>query len=146
MITNLAIEKWMAWIERAISLSSNDTLNGIPIQLRDSEQAKTYPGIYLVELSANRIEVGGVKDSNAYIIDVETKLVTTPGDDDEDASSQSSHSDLLDALSPHILNPGAASWMSASPLTCFDVLPSAPITTEEDGYRVTTWTVSLTVC
>lgn len=146
MITELAIEKWMAWIDRAIELSPDRSLDNVPIQLRDSELVKTYPGIYLVESSVNRIESGGVKDGNAYRIEVETKLVTTPGDDDEDATDQSSHSELANSLSEHIMNPGAAYWMNALPITCFEVLPSAPITTDEDGYRVTTWAVKLTVC
>jgi hypothetical protein len=146
MITDRTIEAWKTLLDYAIGASTS-VLTGVPIQLRDSEEVKTYPGIYLAESSVDRVEAGGVKDSNAYRITINTMLVTTPGDDDDEATSKDAHSSLRNALSGHISNPLLQGWLNAcTGITCFDLQVSAPSTTEEDGYRVTTWPVDFTVC
>lgn len=146
MITDTTIDAWKRWLSYSIS-KDNATLSGIPIQLRDSEEVKSYPGIYLAESGEDRISAGGVQDSNVFRVTIDTMLVTTPGDDEDDAASQASHSELRNALAGHVGNGSAQDWISGQiGLTCFDLLVSSPMTTNEDGYRVTTWKTTFTVC
>lgn len=148
MITDTTINAWGRWLAYSISGNPASPLFGIPIQLRDSEDLKTYPGIYLEESGRpNRIEVGGVMDGNAWQVSIATKLVTTPGEDDQGAESKAAHDALRNALSHHVNSEAAQSWIGSQlRITCFQILYDAPETTEEDGYRVTTWVNELTVC
>lgn len=147
MTTDTTLNAWKRWLAYSISKSANSPVLSLPIQLRDSEELKTYPGIYIEEGSVNRIESGGIKDGNAWQIEVHTKLVTTPGDDDQIAISKTAHDALRNAISPHVNSCQAEDWLSMQiGITCMQVLTSSPVTTEEDGYRVTTWKNDIAVC
>ena len=143
MITDLTLDAWKRWLTYSISRATDTTLNSIPIQMRDSEAVKTYPGIYIEGESTSRIESGGVMDGNAFMIEFETKLVTTPGDDAQVATSKSAHDALRNVLAGHVGDSRAEAWLNGQvSLVCHQLLTGAPETTEEDGYRVTTWKVS----
>lgn len=147
MITDRTINAWKAWLELAIVNDEGTALDDVPVQRRDSEELKTYPGIYLEEASGDRMEIGGIKDGNAWEIAIDTKLVTTPGDEDEESTTQAAHSILRNALSEHVGSELAQPWIAGiHGLTCFDVRSAIPLTGEEDGYRVTTWRTVLVVC
>jgi len=147
METDTTLNAWKRWLTYARLKSNSTALSGVTIQLRDSEATKTYPGIYLKEGSVSRIESGGIKDSNAWRIEVMTQIVTTPGADDQAGTSKAAHDALRNALSPLVNDANAEDWLSNQiGITCFQVLTSSPMTTEEDGYRVTTWTNDIAVC
>jgi len=147
MTTDITLNAWKRWLAHSISKDSTSPLASIPIQLRDSEDAKTYPGIYVSEASADRVEVGGIQDGNAWEIEIQTQLVTTPGEDDQAASSKAAHDILRNALSSHANGTGAQDYLNAQiRLTCFDVRSSSPVTGDEEGYRVTTWKNLAVVC
>ena len=146
MTTDTTLDAWKNWLTYSISKKTTTPLAGIVIQLRDSELVKTYPGIYIAEASADRVTAGGVMDSNVWEIEIQTQLVTTPGEDEQDATSKAVHGILRDALSPHINGDMAQNYLNSQVgLTCFDLKSSSPVTTEEDGYRVTTWK-NMAVC
>lgn len=143
MITDLTLDAWKRWLEYSISRATADTLQSIPIRMRDSEEVKTYPGIYIEGESPTRIESGGVMDGNSFMIEFETKLVTTPGDNAQSATSKAAHDALRNALAKHVGDCLAEGWMDSQiSLACHQLLTGAPETTEEEGYRVTTWKVS----
>jgi len=147
MTTDTTLDAWKRWQSYAISKIADSPLAGIHTALRDSEEVKEYPGIYIEEGSVNRIEIGGVKDGNAWQIEAITKLVTTPGEDDQEAVSKAAHDVLRNALSKVLNDCRAVDWMDNQiAITCFQILDSSPKTTEEDGYRVTTWSNVLSVC
>ena len=147
MTTDATLNAWKRWLAYAISKQINSPLSTLTIQLRDSEETKTYPGIYIKEGSVNRIESGGIKDGNAWRIEVMTQLVTTPGEDDQAGTSKAAHDALRDAISPHANDCNSEDWLSSQiGIVCFQVLTSSPVTTEEDGYRVTTWSNDIAVC
>ena len=142
MITDLTLEAWKRWLTYSISRATSQALAGIPIQMRDSEELKTYPGIYLEGETGTRIESGGVMDGNAFMVEFETKLVTTPGDDAQVATSKPAHDLLRIALDGHIGDSNAEAWMDGQiEIACHQLLTTAPETTEEQGYRVTTWKI-----
>lgn len=143
MITDITLDAWKRWLTYSISRDTDTTLNGIPIQMRDSEAVKTYPGIYIEAESTSRIESGGVMDGNAFMIEFDTKLVTTPGADGQAATSKSAHDVFRDALAEHVGDCNAEAWLDGQiSLACHQLLAGAPETTEEEGYRVTTWKMS----
>ncbi len=139
MITDITLDAWKRWLE----LSTAPALVGIPVQMRDSEQTKTYPGIYIEGETGTRFESGGVMDGNSFKVEFETKLVTTPGDDAQAATSKAAHDAIRNALSLHIANCYAETWLNSQiSLACHQLLTDAPETTDEDEYRVTTWKIS----
>lgn len=147
MTTDLTLNAWKNWLSYAIFKNPSSPLSAITPQLRDSEELKTYPGIFISETSADRIEVGGIMDGNAWEIEIQTQLVTTPGEDDQSASSKAAHDILRNALSVHTNDSNAQNYLNSQiRLTCFDIRSSSPVTTEEDGYRVTTWKNTAVVC
>jgi len=147
MTTDKTLDAWKRWLAHSISKTPTSTFAGIVIQLRDSEQVKTYPGIYIAEASADRITPGGVMDGNVWEIEIQTQLVTTPGDDDQLATSKAAHDAIRNELSLHVNGCAAQSYLDAQiGLTCFDLKTSSPVTTEEEGYRVTTWKNQAVVC
>jgi len=147
MTTDITLDAWKKWLTYSISKVTGSPLAEIPIRLRDSEETKSHPGIYISEASADRVEVGGIMDGNAWEIEMETQLVTTPGEDAELAVSKVAHDILRNALSPHITACGAEGYLDAQiRLTCFDLQSTSPVTTAEDGYRVTTWKTTAVVC
>ena len=146
MTTDTALNAWKAWLGYSISRETNSILAALPRQLRDSEEVKTYPGIYISEGSADRVEAGGIMDGNAYAIEVHTQLVTVPGEDEQAATSKAAHDLLRNALSPHVNSCRAEAYVNSQiGIVCFEIRQSSPITTEEDGHRVTTWK-NLVVC
>ena len=146
MITDLTLDAWKRWLTYSISRSTDTSLSTIPIRLRDTEEVKEYPGIYLEAESPNRIESSGVMDGNAFRIEFETKLVTTPGSDAQEATSKTAHDALRNALAVHVGDDNAEAWLDGQiGLACHQLLTDAPVTTEEEGYRVTTWKLSAVV-
>jgi len=147
MTTDTTLDAWKSWLTYSISKTAGSPVANLPIRLRDSEETKTYPGIYISEASADRVEAGGVTDGNAWEIEIETQLVTTPGEDDQEAVSKASHDILRNAISSHTNGCMAQDYLNSQiGLTCFDLLTSSPVTTKEEGYRVTTWKNTAVVC
>lgn len=147
MTTDITLNAWKQWLSYSISKEIGSSLSDLPIQLRDSEEVKVYPAIYISEGSTDRVEVGGVMDGNAFEIEIHTQLVTTPGEDDQVATSKAAHDVLRNALAPHITACEAESYLNSQiRLTCFDLQTSSPMTTSEEGYRVTTWKSVAVVC
>lgn len=147
MTTDTTLNAWKNWITYAISKAESSALSGVVVQLRDSEEIKTYPGIYISEGSVDRVEAGGIQDGNVWEIEIQTQLVTVPGEDEQAASSKAAHDVLRNALSLIINDCQAQNYLNSHlRLTCFDIHTSSPITGEEDGYRVTTWKNQAVVC
>ena len=147
MTTDTTLDAWKRWLTYSISQSQSTALDGVTIQLRDSEELKTYPGIYIEEGSVDRIESGGIKDGNAWRIDVKTMLETVPGEGDQAAESKAAHDALRNAISPHVNASEVEDWLSSQVgIVCFQVLTSSPVTNEQSGKRVTTWTNTIAVC
>ena len=59
MNTDRLLDAWKRWIERGTSL---------PVAMRDSEQIKVYPGVYIEGDSVSRFESGGVADGNTFTV------------------------------------------------------------------------------
>lgn len=136
--TDLTLDAWKAWLEYKIE--SDPILAGMPIKLRDSEETKTYPGIYIGEGSVDRIEAGGVRDGNSWEIEILTELRTTPGEDAQLATSRKTHDKLRKALTVHVNDCSAQNYLTAYPgIVCHQIRSSSPVT-EEDDYRSTRWT------
>jgi len=148
MITDKTLDAWKSWLETSIAADEDSILADIPIQMRDSEEVKTYPGIYIEEGGKpQRITPGGVMDGNSWLVEIITKLVTTPGDDDQAATSKLEHDAMRDALSPHISSADAKAHIDAADdIACHQLDYSQPETTEADGYRVTSWSCEAVVC
>lgn len=147
MTTDTTLNAWKRWLTYSISKAANSPVADLPIRLRDSEETKEYPGIYIEEGGVNRVESGGVKDGNCWQIEVQTKLVTVPGEDDQAAISRSVHEMLRVAVSIHVNSCQAEDWLDGQiGITCQQVLTSSPVTTDEGGHRVTTWRNELVVC
>lgn len=141
MTTDKTLEAWQKWLSYAISKVPNSPLAGIPIRLRDTEETKHYPGIYISEGSVDRIEAGGVADGNAWNVEIETALATTPGDDGQIATSKVAHDIMRNALSVHVNDCRAQEYLDSQiGLFCHEIYTSSPVTSEEDAYRVTRWT------
>ena len=138
MNTDKLLDAWKRWIERGTTL---------PVAMRDSEEAKEYPGVYIEGDSVTRFESGGVMDSGAFTVEWDTKLVTTPGDTAQVSTTKAEHDALRNALSLQIQSNQAESWMDGQIGICvFQLLIDAPVTSEENGYRVTTWRASAVAC
>lgn len=147
MTTDKTLDAWKRWLTHSILKEGDSILSGIPIRLRDSEEVKTFPGIYIAESGVSRIESGGVMDGNAYQIEIQTQLVTIPGENDQQAVSKAAHDAMRNALSGHVNSGIAESWLDSQiGLTCFQLLTSSPTTGDEDHYRVTTWRNESAVC
>jgi hypothetical protein len=115
--------------------------------MRDSEEEKAYPGVYIEGDSVSRFESGGVMDSGAFTVEWDTKLVTTPGDTAQVATTKSEHDALRNTLSLQVQSADAESWMDSQlGIRVFQLLVDAPVTSEENGYRVTTWRSSAVAC
>jgi len=64
MTTDKLLDAWKRWIQRSTAL---------PVAMRDTENTKSYPGVYIEGDSVSRFESGGVQDSNTFKIEWETK-------------------------------------------------------------------------
>ncbi len=147
MTTDKTLDAWKNWLNYSISKSIESPILSIPVRLRDSEETKEYPGIYISEGSTDRVEVGGVMDGNVFEIEIHTQLVTTPGEDGQAATSKESHDGLRNSLASHVLSCQAENYLNSQiGMTCFDLQTSSPITGNEEGYRVTTWKTKAVVC
>jgi len=146
MTTDKALDGWKEWILLMISRAAGP-LTGLHVALRDSEETKTYPGIYIAEGSVDRVESGGVTDGNAWNIEIETELRTTPGDSGQIATTKAEHDVMRKALSAILNDCRAQDYLNTRiDLTCFEILSSSPITDDDSGYRVTTWRNRVTCC
>jgi len=138
MNTDKLLDAWKRWIQRGTTL---------PVAMRDTEEVKVYPGIYIEGDSVSRFESGGIQDGNVFQIEWETKLVTTPGEDSAQATSRAAHDTLRYQAGEQIQSADAESWLDMQlGIRVFQLLVNAPETTEEDGYRVTTWKASAIAC
>jgi hypothetical protein len=138
MTTDRLLDAWKRWLQRGTAL---------PVAMRDTEEVKTYPGVYIEGDQVSRFESNGIQDGNAFLVEWETKLVTTPGLDSDLATSKEQHDEMRRHLSAHIGANEAESWMDGQlGIRVFQLLTNSPETTEEDGYRVTTWKVSAIAC
>lgn len=138
MITDKLLDAWKRWVLRGTSL---------PVAMRDDNDVKVYPGIYIEKDQPSRFESAGIKDGNTFKIEFSTKLVTTPGDDSQQATSKAQHDILRDGISANIMTDHAEPWLDGQlGIRVFQLLLDAPETTEEGGYRVTTWKGSAVAC
>jgi hypothetical protein len=138
MTTDKLLDAWKRWIEGSTAL---------PVAMRDDEGLKVYPGIYIEGDSVSRFESGGVADGNVFTVEWETKLVTTPGEDAQIATSKSAHDALRNTLAERLESDQAEAWMDGQiGIRVFQLLVNSPETGESDGYRVTTWKVSAISC
>lgn len=147
MTTDKLLDGWKRWITLQISKTPNSTLAGLAVQLRDSAELKTYPGIYISEGGVDQVEAGGVMDTNVWEVEIVTELITTPGEDGEEATSKPAHDLLRNALGPILNNCQAQPWMDGQiGIVCFQIMKSSPVTDEQENYRVTTWRNEATAC
>lgn len=138
--TDKTLESWAKWLAYIIGKTAGSPLAGIPIRLRDSEETKVYPGIYIGEGSVDRMESGGVIDGNSWSIEIETELVTTPGEDGQIATSRAEHDKLRNAVNGHVNDCRAQDYLDGQiGLFCHEIYSSSPVTRDQDGYRVTRW-------
>jgi hypothetical protein len=138
MTTDKLLDAWKRWITRGTAL---------PVAMRDDAAVKQYPGIYIEGDSVSRFESGGVQDGNVFTVEWETKLVTTPGDDAQQATSKAEHDAIRNAIATVIESCDAESWMDSQlGIRVFQLLVNSPETTEDNGYRVTTWKASAVSC
>jgi hypothetical protein len=115
--------------------------------MRDSEEDKVYPGVYIEGDSVSRFDSGGVMDSGAFTVEWETKLVTTPGDTAQVATTKAEHDILRNALALQVQSYDAESWIDSQlGVRVFQLLIDSPVTSEEGGYRVTTWRTFAVAC
>jgi hypothetical protein len=138
MNTDRLLDAWKRWIERGTSL---------PVAMRDSEQIKVYPGVYIEGDSVSRFESGGVADGNTFTVEWDTKLVTTPASEDQEGTTKAQHDTLRNTLAFQIQSDLAESWMDGQiGIRVFQLLVDSPVTSEENGYRVSTWKISAVAC
>ena len=138
MNTDRLLDAWKRWVERGTSL---------PVAMRDSEQIKVYPGVYIEGDSVSRFESGGVADGNTFTVEWDTKLVTTPASEDQEGTTKAQHDTLRNTLAFQIQSDLAESWMDGQiGIRVFQLLANSPETTEADGYRVTTWKLTAISC
>jgi len=138
MTTDKLLDAWKRWIERGTTL---------PVAMRDTENVKAYPGVYIEGDQVSRFESGGIQDGNVFTVEWETKLVTTPGDDAQAATSKAAHDAYRNIIAAQVGSELAESWMDGQiGIAVFQLLVNSPETTEEDGYRVTTWKASAITC
>jgi hypothetical protein len=131
MNTDKLLDAWKRWIQRGTTL---------PVAMRDTEEDKTYPGVYIEGDSVSRFDSGGVMDSDAFTIQWDTKLVTTPGDTAQVATTKAEHDILRNDLALQVQSYYAETWMDSQlGIRVFQLLIDSPVTSEEGGYRVTTW-------
>jgi hypothetical protein len=145
--TDTLLNAWKRWLAYQFSKNPSAGISSLTVQLRDSESAKTYPGIYLEEGAINRVESGGIKDSNCWQIEVKTMLVSTPCDEDQLGTTKEAHDALKADLSPIVNDCQAEDWLSTQiGIVCQQFLTSSPVTTDQGGYRVTTWSNEIVIC
>lgn len=138
MISDKILQAWMRWLEIALEL---------PVELRGTAAVKVYPGIYIDEENSSRKEINGITDSNVFLVEWKTKLVTTPGEDSQYATSESKHDELKDSVSERVGDCNAETWLDSQlGMRVFQLLIDPPETTAEDGYRVTVWKCSAICC
>jgi hypothetical protein len=138
MNTDRLLDAWKRWVERGTSL---------PVAMRDSEQIKVYPGVYIEGDSVSRFESGGVADGNTFTVEWDTKLVTTPASEDQEGTTKAQHDTLRNTLAFQIQSDLAESWMDGQiGIRVFQLLVDSPVTSEENGYRVSTWKISAVAC
>ena len=131
MSTDKLLDAWKRWIQRGTTL---------PVAMRDTEDDKAYPGVYIEGDSVSRFDSGGVMDSDAFTIQWDTKLVTTPGDTAQVATTKAEHDILRNDLALQVQSYYAETWMDSQlGIRVFQLLIDSPVTSEESGYRVTTW-------
>jgi hypothetical protein len=146
MITDKLIDNWKKWLEYYISRNPS-TISNLIIQLRDSEKVKTFPGIYLEDQSAERIDTGGIADGNAYRVSIKTMLVSVPADSGQNGTTKAEHDSMRDDLAKSVGDCLAQDWINSQiGIVVFESLTGAPVTTAEDGYRVTSWTTEMVAC
>lgn len=138
MNTDRLLDAWKRWVERGTSL---------PVAMRDSEQIKVYPGVYIEGDSVSRFESGGVADGNTFTVEWDTKLVTTPASEDQEGTTKAQHDTLRNTLAFQVQSDQAESWMDGQiGIRVFQLLVDSPVTSEENGYRVSTWKISAVAC
>jgi len=138
MTTDKILNAWKRWVTRGTSL---------PVAMRDDESVKQYPGIYIEADTVTRFESGGVQDGNVFSVEWETKLVTTPGDSAQIATNKADHDAMRNEIALQIESGQAEQFMDSQiGIRVFQLLTNSPETTEEDGYRVTTWKMSAISC
>jgi hypothetical protein len=131
MNTDKLLDAWKRWIQRGTTL---------PVAMRDTEEDKAYPGVYIEGDSVSRFDSGGVMDSDAFTIQWDTKLVTTPGDTAQVATTKAEHDIIRNELALQVQSYYAETWMDSQlGIRVFQLLIDSPVTSEEGGYRVTTW-------
>ena len=138
MNTDKLLDAWKRWIQRGTTL---------PVAMRDTEDDKAYPGVYIEGDSVSRFDSGGVMDGGAFKVEWDTKLVTTPGDTAQVATTKAEHDILRNELALQAQSYYAETWMDSQlGIRVFQLLIDSPVTSEEGGYRVTTWKATAVAC
>lgn len=138
MNTDKLLDAWKRWIQRGTTL---------PVAMRDTEEDKVYPGVYIEGDSVSRFDSGGVMDSGVFTVEWDTKLVTTPGDTSQIATTKTEHDALRNELALQVQSYYAETWMDSQlGIRVFQLLIDSPVTSEEGGYRVTTWKATAVAC
>jgi hypothetical protein len=138
MISDKILKAWKRWISLSIVL---------PVELRDSDKVKKYPGIYIADENTSRKEIGGIIDGNVFAVEWKTYLITTPGEDSQIATSESEHDTLREIVSDRLNDCNAETWMDSQlGIRVFQLLITTPETNDENGYRVTSWQCSAICC
>ena len=140
-ITNafLALKQW---IEKRIS-EDYPELADVPIHIRDENDEITPPYIVLVETGAEEHEIlRGVLS-----VSFEIRLVTVPGDDDQEASDASTAREMAAALQNITADTEALAFLDGIEETrFFDIRGGIPITSNGDGQRTISIEHMMVVC
>ena len=140
-ITNafLALKQW---IEKRVS-EDYPELESVPIYIRDENGEITPPYIVLVETGAEEHEIlRGV-----LTVSFEVRLVTVPGEDDQEASSADTAREMAQALQNITADVEALQFLDGICETrFFDIRGGIPMIANEDGQRIFTLEHTMVVC
>lgn len=140
-ITNafLAIKQWIEFKTQ----ESYPELEGIPIYIRDDSEEITPPYIVMAETGAEEHEIlRGVLN-----VSFEIRLVTVPGEDDQEAASAQTHRELSAALQNITADTNTLAYLDGLADTrFFDIRGGVAMTTNEEGQRITTIEHTMVVC
>lgn len=131
MITDDVLNQLKAYLETRSELST------LSIQVREEGSDLTYPALILVESSQREHEIL----RGQWTVEVDVILKTRPEDDESASTHQSLTSFLHDFLGDHL----NLKEIFSPILQCWDSWGGAGVTTVEDGFRETTFTLELSV-
>jgi hypothetical protein len=140
-ITN-AFQAIKQWIEFK-TIEDYPELQGIPIYLRDDAEEITPPYIVFAETGAEEHEIlRGVLN-----VSFEVRLVTVPGEDDQEAATADTHRELAAALQNITADTNSLAFLDGLAETkFFDIRGGVPMTENTDNQRITSIEHTMVVC